>query len=129
MPQPDKYGQRSRHGPRVLWSAYPFAILLVVLCAGTSEAQERLTRLSLEEAVDMTTRDNPTLRAKQFEYQAIRANEITAGLRPNPTGNFLAEKFGGGSASQTQYTFSMGSRSRSGASGSAVSTVLGRRRG
>ncbi len=77
----------------------------------------------------MTARANPTLRAKQFEYQAIRANEITAGLRPNPTGNFLAEKFGGGSASQTQYTFSMGSRSSSGASGSAVSTVLGRRRG
>jgi hypothetical protein len=72
------------------------------------EAQERLTRLSLEEAVDMTARAIPTLRPKQFEYQAKGANEITAGLRPNPTGNFLAEKFGGGSASQTQYTFSMG---------------------
>jgi len=67
MPQPDKYGQRSRHGPRVLWSAYPLAILLVVLDAGTSEAQERLTHLSLEEAVDMIASANPTPCAKQFE--------------------------------------------------------------
>jgi outer membrane protein, heavy metal efflux system len=59
--------------------------------------------------VSLATRANPTIRAKEFEHQAVTANEITAGLRPNPTANFLAEQFGGASdASQTQYTLSVG---------------------
>ena len=64
--------------------------------------QERLTRRWLDEAVSLATRANPTLRAKQFEYQAVAAGEITTGLRPNPTVNFLTEQFAGASdASQT----------------------------
>jgi len=58
--------------------------------------------------VKLATRENPTLRAKEFERQSVAANEITAGLRPNPQTSFLAEQFGGGSASQTQYTVSIG---------------------
>jgi len=81
---------------------------MVVLAAGGASAEERLSRLTLEEAVSLATRENATLRAKQFEYQAVGANEITAGLRPNPTANYLAEQFGGGSASQVQHTFSLG---------------------
>ena len=81
---------------------------MVVLAAGGASAEERLSRLTLEEAVSLATRENATLRAKQFEYQAVGANEITAGLRPNPTANYLAEQFGGGSASQVQHTFSIG---------------------
>jgi cobalt-zinc-cadmium efflux system outer membrane protein len=83
--------------------------LLAIVPSSRSAAQEKLTRLSLEEVVSLALRLNPTVRAKQFEYQATGANEITAGLRPNPTGTFLAEQFGGASdASQTQYTFSVG---------------------
>jgi outer membrane protein TolC len=90
------------------------AILLlgvVSLCgvAVAAEPQEHISRLSLDEAVRLATQANPTLRAKQFEYQGVAAGEITAGLRPNPTANFLAEQFAGASdASQTQYTFSVG---------------------
>jgi len=74
-----------------------------------AEAQETITRLSLDEAVRLAARQNPTVRAKEFERQAVKANEITAGLRPNPTATFLAEQFGGATdASQTQYTFSVG---------------------
>ena len=72
-------------------------------------AQAPLARLSLEEAVSLAASGNPTIRAKEFERQAVTANEITAGLRPNPTATFLAEQFAGASdASQVQYTFSVG---------------------
>lgn len=88
------------------------ATLLLPVVHGTvvkAAGQERLTRLTLGEAVSLATLANPTLRAKQFEYQVVAAGEITAGLRPNPTASFLAEQFAGGSdASQTQYTFSVG---------------------
>jgi len=80
---------------------------MVVLAAGGASAQERLSRLTLEEAVSLATRENATLRAKQFEYQAVGSNEITAGLRPNPTASFLAEQFNS-SDGQRQYTFSIG---------------------
>jgi cobalt-zinc-cadmium efflux system outer membrane protein len=43
---------------------------------------------------------NPTLRAKEQEYEATRANEITAGLRPNPTASHAAE--------QQDHTFGVG---------------------
>ncbi len=83
--------------------------VLTLAASGGVAAQAPLTRLSLDDAVSLATRANPTIRAKEFEHQAVTANEITAGLRPNPTANFLAEQFGGASdASQTQYTLSVG---------------------
>src|SRR6266849_9930984 len=83
--------------------------MLMLAASGEAVAQGPLTRLSLDEAVSLAVMANPTVRAKEFERQAVSANEITAGLRPNPTANFLAEQFGGASdASQTQYTLSIG---------------------
>ena len=83
--------------------------IVTVAASGKVAAQTPLARLSLDDAVSLATRANPTIRAKEFEHQAVTANETTAGLRPNPTANFLAEQFGGASdASQTQYTFSVG---------------------
>ena len=71
-------------------------------------AQAPVAKLTLAEALSLADMANPTVRAKEFEVQSVGANEITAALRPNPTANFLAEQFGGGSAAQTQYTFSVG---------------------
>jgi outer membrane protein, heavy metal efflux system len=92
-----------------------FRKTIVVVCclallgaAGVVRAQERVPTLTLEQALQLASVTNPNLRAKQFELKAVGANEITAGLRPNPTANFLAEQFGGGSASQTQYTINIG---------------------
>jgi cobalt-zinc-cadmium efflux system outer membrane protein len=83
--------------------------VLVLAASGEAVAQAPLTRVSLDEAVSLAVRVNPTVRAKEFEHQTVTANEITAGLRPNPTASFLAEQFGGASdASQTQYTVSVG---------------------
>src|SRR5713101_5720700 len=82
---------------------------LALLGAGAAvHAQERLSALTLEQALRLASETNPNVRAKEFELKAVGANEITAGLRPNPTANFLAEQFGGGSVSQTQYTISIG---------------------
>ena len=86
------------------------AVCVVTLtAAGTVGAQTPLTRLTLDDAVSLAARTNPTIRAKEFEQRAVTAGEITAGLRPNPTANFLAEQFGGASdASQVQYTINVG---------------------
>ena len=71
-------------------------------------AQAPVSTLTLEEAVSLAGVANPTVRAKEFEVQAVGANEITAALRPNPTANFLAEQFGSGNVAVTQYTFNVG---------------------
>jgi outer membrane protein, heavy metal efflux system len=92
--------------------------ILIILClnifsATICNAQDRITSLSLEEAVTLATRENFTLRAAQFEYQATRANEVTAGLIPNPSFSYLGEQLnepanstGGGSGQQ--YTVTIG---------------------
>jgi cobalt-zinc-cadmium efflux system outer membrane protein len=68
---------------RVLVSVVCGAVLLF---SGHSSAQDQVTRLTLEDAVGLALRANPTLRAKGYEFEATRANEITAGLIPNPGG-------------------------------------------
>jgi len=94
---------------RVSRAVIPAALgLLLAATLHPAAAQAPLGRLTLDEAVALAARANPTLRAKQFEYRAIGANEITAGLRPNPTATYLAEQFGGGSAALVQHTFSIG---------------------
>lgn len=84
-----------------------FACLGVVLVVRVSDAQERLTRLTLDDAVSTAVRQNSSLRAKQAELQAVRANEITAGLRPNPTASYSAEQLGNG-ATEPQHTVIVG---------------------
>ena len=73
-----------------------------------ASAQQPVASLTLGEAVGLASTANPTVRAKEFEVQAVGANEITAALRPNPVTFFLAEQFGSGSAHQTQYTLNVG---------------------
>jgi cobalt-zinc-cadmium efflux system outer membrane protein len=92
------------------WTRGAVSTLVVVLGAPLlALAQEPLSRVSLDEALQLALRQNPTLRAQAASFASTRAGEITAGLRPNPTVNFLAEQFGGAtSASQVQYTVNVG---------------------
>ena len=80
-------------------------VLLLPLLLGAQDAaaQDPLTRVSLEEAVNLATRQNHTLRAKALELEGVRAGEITAGLRPNPGLSFLADQYGGGSQNPVEY--------------------------
>ena len=89
--------------------------IIVVTCClallgapARASAQQPVASLTLAEAVGLASTANPTVRAKEFEVQAVGANEITAALRPNPATFFLAEQFGSGSAHQTQYTLNVG---------------------
>jgi cobalt-zinc-cadmium efflux system outer membrane protein len=68
--------------------------LVVVPPIGSAGAEDAPPRLTLDEVVALAVRENRTLRAKQFEHQATRAGEITAGLRPNPTASYSAEQLG-----------------------------------
>ncbi len=81
-------------------------VFVAALLADVSGAQERLTQLTLEEAIRMALERNATLQAKQLELQSTQANEITAALRPNPTATYLAEQFG--APGSPQYTISLG---------------------
>ena len=77
---------------RGVWGAKGLAFLLGAVMATAADAQTPVTRLSLDEAVQLATRDNPGLRAKQLEVRASRSNEVTATLRPNPVTEFRAEQ-------------------------------------
>ena len=68
--------------------------ILTLVTAGGAGAQESRAVLTLEDAVQRAGQHNPTLRAKEREHASTRANEITAGLRPNPTASYTAEQLG-----------------------------------
>ncbi len=83
------------------------AVPLVLALAAEVRAQAPVTRLTLAEAIDLAVRENASLRAKEFEFRATQANEITAGLRPNPTASYSAEQFGA-KGGDTQHTAILG---------------------
>lgn len=81
-------------------------LVAIVFLRTPALGQQRVTQLSLDEAVQLALLRNATLRAKEYELQSTRANEVTAGLRPNPTGTYLAEQFG--SSGTPQHTVAIG---------------------
>src|SRR5262245_55992333 len=68
--------------------------VLVLTIAPAADAQEPRTVLTLEDAVQRAVQYNATLRAREREHASTRANEVTAGLRPNPTASYMAEQLG-----------------------------------
>jgi outer membrane protein, heavy metal efflux system len=85
-----------------------FISCVAFFTATVGNAQDRITTLSLEEAIALATRENFTLRAAQFDYQSTRANEITAGLIPNPAFSYMAEQLGEPEKNKDQHTFILG---------------------
>lgn len=59
-----------------------------------ASAPARAAPLTLPDAVQLGLQTNASIRAKQRAYDATRAGETTAGLRPNPTASYLAEQLG-----------------------------------
>jgi cobalt-zinc-cadmium efflux system outer membrane protein len=106
MPAEITMGERVRRSFAARTTA---VVALLGLLAGPGGAQEPLRRLTLDEALALALERNPTVQAKAAELRSVRANEITAGLRPNPTMSFLAEQFKPGQAQQDgQYTVNVG---------------------
>ena len=83
------------------------AAVAVGVLVAHAEAQAPLTRLTLDEAVAAAVASNPTLRAKTIEVDSVRANEITAGLIPNPQASYTATQLGSRNQDQ-QHTVTVG---------------------
>ncbi len=92
------------------WVLVAMSSLVVMLGAPSLVVGgQPLNRVSLDEALQLALRQNPTLMAQQAALFATRAGETTAALRPNPTMNFLAEQLRPGQAQQdAQYTINVG---------------------
>jgi len=92
------------------WALVGMSSLVVLLGAPTFVAGgQPLNRVSLDEALQLALRQNPTLMAQQAALFATKAGETTAALRPNPTMNFLAEQLKPGQSQQdAQYTINVG---------------------
>ena len=84
-------------------------VTLVVMFVAEAHAQVAVpvTRLTLDEAILLAVRENASLRAKEFEFRATQANEITAALRPNPIASYAAEQLGARGA-EPQHTATLG---------------------
>ena len=85
-------------------------------------AQTPTPGVTLDEAVALALRENRALRAKQFEHQATRAGEITAGLRPNPVGTYRTYHLGSRNVDR-EHTVSVGQTIELGASASGAWTA------
>ena len=82
------------------------AACALTLAGALAAGAQSLPPLTLDQAVQLAVQHNPTLQAKEREHQATRANEITAGLRPNPTASYAAEQLGN-PAVETQHTLAL----------------------
>jgi outer membrane protein, heavy metal efflux system len=60
---------------------------LLLLLAGTASAQSPPPTISLDQAVDLALAHNHSLRATRTLIDQNKAQEVTAGLRPNPSLN------------------------------------------
>ncbi len=59
-------------------------LLLPIRGVAQTPAQPAITRVTLEQAIDMALQHNHTLLAARTTIDQNRAQEITANLRPNP---------------------------------------------
>src|SRR3989441_2669172 len=93
---------------RALAACLSLACLTVAAAPRVAGGQAPLRAISLDEALRLAASENPTVRAKTADLQATRANEITAGLRPNPLASYTAEKFGAGAGTSLEHTATLG---------------------
>jgi cobalt-zinc-cadmium efflux system outer membrane protein len=75
--------------PRRFWRALSFTLICAGFC-GRAFAQKPL---SWDEVRDLFRKNNPNLIAGQIGVQETQANEITAGLRPNPILSTVNDQF------------------------------------
>ena len=75
----------------LVWSAILASIVLPLHAAAAE-----IRSLTLERAVELALQRNPTLRAQAISITSAEANEVTAGLRPNPVFVSSSEDFTAG---------------------------------
>src|SRR5262245_6071961 len=85
---------------------FTLVVAVILSSAALAQAQAPAARLSLDESVVLALRENPTVRAKQHEYRATQAQEITAGQRANPTTSYTGDQLGSSSV-EPQHFFAL----------------------
>lgn len=73
--------------------AVAVALVAALPAAAAAQTGAPITRLSLDEAVRMAVARNQALQAQRMAVDAARADEITAGLKPNISVSFSADGF------------------------------------
>ena len=79
--------------------------LLLAAAPARAQTSPPITRLSLQEAVNMAVARNQALQAQRLAVDAARADEITAGLKPNLSLSFGADGFTPFSPRQINWDF------------------------
>ncbi|MBZ5630256.1 MAG: TolC family protein [Acidobacteriia bacterium] len=59
--------------------------LMVLLLIGAGAMAQSTSRITLDEAIDLALKNSPALKAARTQIDQSKAQEVTAGLRPNPT--------------------------------------------
>lgn len=65
-------------------------LCILVAFAGSAQAQKQLSWKEVRERFEL---NNPNLLAGKLNIEESRANEVTAGLRPNPQLNFVTDQY------------------------------------
>jgi cobalt-zinc-cadmium efflux system outer membrane protein len=65
------------------WSRALALVLLLLVGAGTMA--QSTSRITLDQAIDLALKNSPALKAARTQIDQSKAQEVTAGLRPNPT--------------------------------------------
>ena len=85
------------------------SLLIAIGAPSLAIGQQPLNRVSVDDALQLALKQNPTLLSQQASLLSTKAGETTAALRPNPTMNFAAEQLRPGQSQQdAQYTVSLG---------------------
>jgi cobalt-zinc-cadmium efflux system outer membrane protein len=62
----------------------PKAVIMFWLLGAISALAQSTSRITLDDAIDLALKNSPTLKATRTQIDQNKAQEITAGLRPNP---------------------------------------------
>jgi len=63
---------------------YAWVILLCVIASLCGAAAAQTTRITLEQALQLALTNNPSIKTARTQIDQNKAQEVTAGLRPNP---------------------------------------------
>jgi outer membrane protein TolC len=58
--------------------------LVAILLIGAGAMAQSTSRITLDEAIDLALKNSPPLKAARTQIDQNKAQEVTAGLRPNP---------------------------------------------
>jgi cobalt-zinc-cadmium efflux system outer membrane protein len=65
---------------RIAW-----AVIVLALASAVPAIAQSASRITLDDAIDLALKNSPAMKATRTQIDQNKAQEVTAGLRPNPT--------------------------------------------